>query len=112
MAPAVNYLCLLQQNHWCPSVYFPSDRQAGARPEVIIALPAASVNPAEDVVRFKAGQQVRILRAPYRGKIGGLAGILPDMVTLPNGLGVQVAEVRLEGNEKVVVPLANLEVLG
>ena len=84
----------------------------GVRPEIVIALPAEASKQAEEITHFKPGQQVRVLRAPYRGAVGGLMAVLPGVTLLPNGLMTQVAEVRFEGNEKALIPLANLEVLG
>ncbi len=88
------------------------DHLAATRPEVVIPLPASTSNPPVEIVHFKPGQPVHILRAPYRGAVGELERLLPEPVTLPNGLSVMAAEVKLETNEKVLVPLANMEVLG
>jgi hypothetical protein len=90
----------------------PWDRISGARPEIVIPLPTASDPPLPpETDTFKEGQQVRCIRAPYIGKIGTLSALHPGMDTLPNGLLVQTAEVRLENGEDVLLPLVNLEVL-
>lgn len=88
------------------------DRQAARRPEVVIPLPSDAANPPVQVVHFRTGQQVRMLRAPHRGLSGELIRLLPDPVKLANGVKALVAEVILETNENVIVPLANMEVLG
>jgi hypothetical protein len=88
------------------------DRLAATRPEVVIPLPANPTNPPAQIVHFKPNQQVRILRAPHRGQVAELITLLPEPVALPNGLRTVAAEVKLETDEKVIIPLANLEVLG
>jgi hypothetical protein len=90
----------------------PWDAYTSSRPEVVIPLPASGALPiAGDVVTFATGQTVRLLRAPYSGRIGAVAGISLGPVALPNGLMAPAAEVRLENGEMAIVPLANLEVL-
>lgn len=88
------------------------DPYRGARPEVVIPLPASAELPiAGDVVSFNPGQTVRVLRAPYSGMTGSLAALRDEPARLPNGLTAPAAEVRLENGELALVPLANLEVL-
>ncbi|MFN7035423.1 MAG: hypothetical protein ACK4SN_03575 [Bellilinea sp.] len=82
----------------------------GERPEIVVSLPSQGQTPM-DVVEFTVGQTVRILSAPYSGEIGTLVAIRPGRVTLPGGLRVQVAEIRLENNQQISLPLANLDVL-
>lgn len=88
------------------------DRLAARRPEVVIPLPSGAANLPVQVAHYKTGQQVRMLRAPHRGLSGELIRLLPDPVKLPNGVEALVAEVILETNENVIVPLVNMEVLG
>lgn len=88
------------------------DRLAARRPEVVIPLPSGAANVPVQVAHYKTGQQVRMLRAPHRGLSGELIRLLPDPVKLPNGVEALVAEVILETNENVMVPLVNMEVLG
>ena len=91
----------------------PFDRYGGARPEVIIPLPFTQEPPmAEDVSSFAAGQQVRLRAAPHRGEVASLVNVRPGLSTLPNGLRAPCADVRLESGEQVLVPLANMEVVG
>jgi hypothetical protein len=89
------------------------DRYSGARPEVIIPLPV-SVEPAQpnDVEVFAAGQQVRLRAAPNFGMIASLVRLRPGLTALPSGLRTPAADVRMEGGEEILVPLANLEVVG
>ena len=54
---------------------------------------------------------VRISRAPYAGRIGKISSLKPGLLTLPNGVKAAAAEIQLESNEQVVIPLVNLEIL-
>ncbi len=91
----------------------PFDRQAGARPEILIPLPVTQ-EPAQqrDVETFAPDLQVRLTRAPHAGAVGILTGLLPGLTAMPSGLRVAAAEIRLDSGEQIVVPLANLEALG
>jgi hypothetical protein len=87
------------------------DRYAGTRPEIVIPLPGtSSLTAPRETDRFAPDQQVRIVRAPFAGSVGTIVG-LKGQVLLPSGLKAQAAEVRLDDDQKVVIPLANLEIL-
>lgn len=89
------------------------DRYTGARPEVVIPLPISSDPPIpNEVETFAPGLQVRIRRPPAMGMIGSIVSIKPGLTMLPSGLRAQAAEVKLENNETVIVPLVNMEVVG
>jgi hypothetical protein len=89
------------------------DRYSGARPEAIIPLPISSDPPApREVETFAVGLQVRMRRPPYMGMIGSIVALKPGLSTLPSGLRAPAADVKLENNETVLVPLVNLEVVG
>lgn len=89
------------------------DRYSGGRPEVIIPLPV-SVEPAQpnELETFATGQQVLLRAAPYFGTVAAITRLRPGLTTLPSGLRAPAADVRVESGEEILVPLANLEVVG
>lgn len=89
------------------------DRYSGVRPEAIIPLPV-SVEPAppNESETFAPNQTVRLRAAPYFGTVATLVRIHPGLTTLPSGLRAPAADVRMEAGEEILVPLANLEVVG
>lgn len=83
------------------------------RPEVVIPLRSEKEALSDDSSPqpLKVGMQVRLLRAPYLGVVGTVT----DLSTLPrvveSGVRLPVAEVELEDEGPVLVPLANLELI-
>jgi len=57
------------------------------------------------------GRRVRIIRAPYAGKVGTIASMPHGMVALPSGLLAACLEVELTEEGMVLVPLANVDIL-
>jgi hypothetical protein len=89
----------------------PWDRLKGIRPELVIPIPGSgALELPKEAEAFAASQQVRILCAPQAGKVGKIVG-LKGVVPFPSGYRLPAAEIRLEAGEKLMVPLANLEVL-
>lgn len=88
-----------------------SDGYNGKRPEVVIPLPVpGNVNAPPEMVSLAPNQTVRLLRPPKAGEIGQIVSI-KSKVLLPSGLRSSAAEVRLENNQMVTVPLVNLEAI-
>jgi len=89
------------------------DWQTGVRPEIFIPLPVIQEpHLPRDEETFALEQRVRLRRDPHAGAIGTLISLRPRPTIMPSGIRVIAAEVRLESGEQVLVPLANLEVLG
>lgn len=89
------------------------DRYSGARPEAIIPLPVTTEPaPPNEMETFAPNQTVRLRAAPHFGTVATLVRIRPGLTTLPSGLRAPAGDVRLEAGEEILVPLANLEVVG
>jgi transcription antitermination factor NusG len=86
---------------------------SGIKPEIIIPLPGTGdLAPARELYSYEVGQQVRITRAPYQGKIGKIFRIHSEKVKLQNGIVEFACDVRLEDGAVSTLPLVNLQVLG
>jgi hypothetical protein len=82
----------------------------GVRPEILILLPASGQPPLE-TGELTTGKVVRVVAPPYRSQTGRIIRIRPGLTTLTNGLRAPAADIQLETNEEVTVPLANLDLL-
>ncbi len=85
------------------------------RPEVVIPLPHEE-NPADSAAKrasgyLELGTPVRIIRDPYFGLIGEVAGLPPEPQVLDSGSKARVLEVKFDSGERVVVPRANVELI-
>ncbi|MCD4686019.1 MAG: hypothetical protein K8S97_08785 [Anaerolineae bacterium] len=90
------------------------DHWSADRPEIMIPLPsegATLVPPALDQA-LTPGMQVRIVRAPWDSVIGTVEELPQTPQLIDNGLRVPCARVRLSPDQVILVPLANLELLG
>jgi hypothetical protein len=91
------------------------------RPEVIVPLTegatddlrGAADRPERDRLQeaggLKPGDQIRLIREPYFGRIGTVTALPADLHPLPTESRVRVLEVELEGRFRVLVPRANVE---
>ena len=83
---------------------------SGDCPEIILPLPAQGTEAAASA-EFKNGQVVRVTGLALPGRVGVISQVRPGMTRLLSGLNAPAADVRLENNDLVTVPLANLDVL-
>lgn len=92
------------------------------RPEIIIPLdqpgeaapgqPAAADQPeALQADGVGEGNEVRIIREPYFGRIGRVSRMISDPVRIETEASVRVLEIRLDDGALVTVPRANVEVV-
>jgi hypothetical protein len=84
------------------------------RPEVII--PATGGQPADRAFEaatqgLTVGSPVRVIRNPYFGQLGVVAGLPEQPRQLPTEATVRVLDVRLASGETVTVPRANVEMV-
>ncbi len=86
------------------------------RPEIIVPLREA------EAVRERStrgisetgmgvGDEVRIIREPYFGRLGQVKGLPPKLQKIETEAKVRVMEVELKTGETVVVPRANVEII-
>lgn len=90
------------------------DRWHADRPEIMIPLPSKGRNPAQPVPdrAITPGVKVRLTRAPWEGMVGEVEELPQTPQVIDNGLRVPCASVRVDEGNVVLVPLANLELLG
>lgn len=88
------------------------NRDLGRRPEVIIPLTHEKEPVAPAIVgEFSVGQQVRLVRKPYHGRIGTIQYIYNGLVKFQNGVRAPGAQVSFVDGEDLKVPLVNLEIV-
>ena len=89
------------------------DRIGNSRPEVVITLPDGSLPEVPtEAASFSIGQTVRVVSPPYKCMVGTLTSLQQDLSVLPSGLRAQLAEVGLMNGDTIMVPMANLEIIG
>ncbi len=83
------------------------------RPEIIIPVSADKAPEPEPTgeVALQEGVRVRITRQPHLGAVGVVTAVPSKAQPLDFGARLRGAEVELEGNEKVFIPWANLELI-
>lgn len=85
------------------------------RPEIVVPLEgAASGGEAGGTAAaglLEPGRPVRVIRDPYFGLIGAVAGLPPEPAVLGSGSKARVLEVALESGETITVPRANVELI-
>ena len=84
------------------------------RPEVIVPLERSGKKERETMVMERGltiGMPVRIIREPYFGKLGRVAGLPVELTDIETEAKVRVLEVELEDKTKVLLPRANVEII-
>ncbi len=87
------------------------------RPEIIVPLAAdedarGQVSSArQERGGVKVGDPVRVIREPFFGRIGQVAGLPSDLTVIPTESRVRVMEIGFPDESTAVVPRANIEVI-
>ena len=84
------------------------------RPEIVIPLKKGDISNINTSKNEKLGIEidslVRVIRAPFFGKIGKVIDLPPDLRRMESETMVRVAEIKI-GGKNVIVPRSNLEML-
>ena len=59
----------------------------------------------------KEGDEVRIIREPYFGKLGLVKALPPELKEIETGAKVRIMDVELADGTVVTVPRANVELI-
>ena len=86
------------------------------RPEILIPLSGEELEQETEHAHtdgaLDIGSPVRIIRDPHFGLIGTVSGLPSEPRVLGSGSKARVLEVDLESGSKVIVPRANVEIIG
>ena len=84
------------------------------RPEIVIPLDKEELanidNSDNGQLGIREGSQVRVIRAPYFGKIGIVQSLPTELQKMESETMVRVAEVKID-NKSYIIPRSNLEML-
>jgi hypothetical protein len=84
------------------------------RPEIIVPVRADGTDaggPVRSSEGMRVGDPIRVIRQPYFGRIGTVAGLPSELRSVESETRVRVLEVRLEDGTVAVVPRANVEII-
>ena len=85
------------------------------RPEIIVPLQDQTPQRPEQATGLQQGlgkgTLLRIIRAPYFGRIGQVSALPTDLQQVESGARVRVLEVEFEDGSRAVVPRANVELI-
>jgi hypothetical protein len=85
------------------------------RPEVIIPIAAdikaGKGDAAKQILGLEIGSPIRVIRAPYFGKLGAVTALPSPLQVLESESKARVLEVEFESGEKAIVPRANVEMI-
>ena len=84
------------------------------RPEIVIPLAddkmPSDVAIEKEKLGIESGSLVRVIRAPFFGKIGNVIELPPELQKMESETMVRVAKVNIDGKD-VIIPRSNLEML-
>ena len=84
------------------------------RPEIVIPLKKEEIPEKilkeKEQLGIREGSHVRIIRAPYFGKIGEVVSLPSELQKMESETMVRVAEVKID-NMSYIIPRSNLEML-
>ncbi|MBL7024146.1 MAG: hypothetical protein ISR87_01720 [Candidatus Marinimicrobia bacterium] len=84
------------------------------RPEIVIPLNPGDIKGDIQAVKInegiQAGSLVRVIRAPYFGRIGTVVSLPPELQKMESETMVRVAEINID-DQVMVIPRANLEMV-
>ena len=107
---------LLKQHHGkFTSINGATQIRAGViRPEIVIPLNPEDIKGDVHAVKInegiQAGSLVRVIRAPYFGRIGTVVSLPPELQKMESETMVRVAEIKID-DQIMVIPRANLEMV-
>ncbi|NQV42638.1 MAG: hypothetical protein HQ506_09805 [Candidatus Marinimicrobia bacterium] len=107
---------LLKQHHGkFTSINGATQIRAGViRPEIVIPLSPEDIKGDIQAVKInegiQAGSLVRVIRAPYFGRIGTVVSLPSELQKMESETMVRVAEIKID-DEVLVIPRANLEMV-
>jgi hypothetical protein len=86
------------------------------RPEIIISLAETKSSMVKNMdfstsSGIKIGDQVRVIREPYFGKIGKITALPSELQTIETEAKVRILEVELLDGQRFVLPRANVEII-
>ncbi len=84
------------------------------RPEVVIPVSGAEEKKGADDHEAGAmdiGSEIRVIRAPYFGRLGKVTELPPELQKLDSEAKVRVLEVEFDDGERAMVPRANVELI-
>jgi hypothetical protein len=83
------------------------------RPEVVIPVGAEirSKSPDRELGALDIGSPIRVIRAPYFGRLGRVTSLPPELQLLETEAKVRILEVEFGDGLRAVVPRANVELI-
>jgi len=83
------------------------------RPEIIVSGYKSKRKRTEgdEAAGLVPGTHIRLIREPYFGRLGEVAELPPELVTIETEAKVRILKARLDDGQVVTVPRANVEIL-